>query len=171
MTKTDAGNSGKVMEVGARSSTGRAAGYAAGYAAKVTLHIRRLLATQLRWFRLEMVDRDHPALPRVGALLIFGPVLLVGYAFVLASLVRYLAIRIGWGVGLLLVGLIHLALGAWGWRRSRGIAFTQSYEVMAPDCEPQRSPDPSVFDNAVTLPALRTPVRPGRRAGGVYNPA
>ena len=148
------------MNVGARPSAGHS---------KVTLRIRRLLATQLRLFRLEMVGQDHPALARVGALLIFGPVLLVGYAFVLASLVRYLAIRIGWGVGLLLVGLIHLALGAWGWRRSRAIAFTQSYEVMAPDCEPQRSADPLVFENAVTLPVVRTPVGPQARAGELYN--
>jgi hypothetical protein len=162
MTKTDATYSGTLRDVGARSSAGHS---------KVTLRIRRLLATQLRLFRLEMVGHDHPALAHIGALLVCGPVLLVGYAFVLASLVRYLAIRIGWGVGLLLVGLIHLALGAWGWRRSRAFAFAQSYEVVAPDCEPQRSADPFAFDTAVTLPALRTAVRPTGRAGEIYNPA
>jgi hypothetical protein len=152
----------KMIDVAARPSPGHS---------KVTLRIRRLMATQLRLFRLEIVGQDHPALARVGALLIVGPILLVGYAFVLAALVRYLAIRIGWGVGLLLVGLIHLALGAWGWRRSRAIAFMQSYEVMAPDCEPQRAADPFAFDNAVTLPALHMPARLKGRADEIYHPA
>jgi hypothetical protein len=70
-----------------------------------------------------------------------------------------------------LVGLIHLALGAWGWRRSSAIAFAQSYEILAPDCEPQRSTDPLAFDNAPTLPALRIPVRPQGRPGEIYQPA
>jgi hypothetical protein len=162
MTKTGATSSGMTMDVAAPPWPKHS---------KTTLRIRRLLGTQLRLFRLEMVGQDHPAIERVGALVIAGPILLVGYAFVLASLVRYLAIRIGWGVGLLLVGLIHLALGAWGWRRSRAIAFAQSYEVLTPDCEPQRSTDPFAFDNAVTLPALHTPVRPKGRAGEIYRPA
>jgi hypothetical protein len=170
MTNTGAIKSGMGIDVDTPPAPSRS---------KVTLQIRRLMATQLRLFRLEMVGQDHPALVRVGALLIVGPIVLVGYAFVLASLVRYMAIRLGWGVGLLLVGVIHLAVGAWGWRRSRAIAFTESYEVMAPDCQPQPGPrraparamDPFSFDNAVTLPALRTPVRPTGRPGGVYNPA
>jgi hypothetical protein len=162
MTKTGATNSGMIVDAAARPWPEHS---------KTTLRIRRLLATQLRLFRLEMVGQDHPALERVGALVIAGPLLLVGYAFVLASLIRYLAIRIGWGVGLLLVGLIHLALGAWGWRRSRAIGFAQSYEVLAPDCEPQRSADPLAFDNAVTLPALHMPVRPKGRPGEIYHPA
>lgn len=168
MLKTGATNSGMTIDVDTQPP-----------GSKVTLQIRRLLATQLRLFRLEMVGQDHPALARVGALLIVGPILLVGYTFVVAALVRYLAIRLGWGVGLLLVGLIHLAVGAWGWRRSRAIAFTQSYEIVSPDCEPQREPrrgqgramDPFAFDNAVTLPALRTPVRPMGRPGEIYRPA
>ena len=162
MTKTGATSSGMSMDVAAPPWPEHS---------KTTLRIRRLLATQLRLFRLEMVGQDHPAIERVGALVIAGPLFLVGYAFVVASLIRYLAIRIGWGVGLLLVGLIHLALGAWGWRRSRAIAFAQSYEVLTPDCEPQRSTDPFAFDNAVTLPALHTPVRPKGRPGEIYRPA
>jgi hypothetical protein len=162
MTNTGATSSGLTMDVAARPWPEHP---------KTTLRIRRLLGTQLRLFRLEMVGQDHPALERVGALVIAGPLLLVGYAFVLASLIRYLAIRIGWGVGLLLVGPIHLALGVWGGRRSRAIAFAQSYEVLTPDCEPQRSADPFAFDNAVTLPALHTPVRPEGRPGEIHHPA
>jgi hypothetical protein len=162
MTHVAATNSGTTRNIDARPWAEQS---------KTTLRIRRLLGTQLRLFRLEMVGQDHPALEHVGALVIAGPLLLVGYAFVLASLIRYLAIRIGWGVGLLLIGLIHLALGAWGWRRSRAIAFAQSYEVLAPDCEPQRTTDPFAFDNAVTLPALHRPVRPKGRPGEIYHPA
>ncbi len=124
-----------------------------------TLRIKRLLATQLKLFRLDLVGQDHPALVRVGALLIFGPFLLVGYAFALAAAVRILAIRLGWGVGLLLIGLIHLAVGAWGMKRSRAIAFAQSYDVVVPECEPARSAHLG-FDDAVTLPSLYRPLRP-----------
>jgi hypothetical protein len=123
-----------------------------------TLKIKRLLATQLKLFRLDLVGQDHPALVRVGAWLIFGPFLLVGYAFALAAAVRYLAIRLGWGVGLLLVGSIHLIVGAWGMRRSRAIAFAQSYDVVVPECEPARSVQLG-FDDAITLPSLYRPLQ------------
>jgi len=130
---------------------------------KGTQRIKRLLGTQLKLFRLEIVGQDHPALVRVGALLVFGPFLLVGYAFALASVVRYLAIRIGWGAGLLLVGLIHLAVGAWGMRRARAISFAQSYDVLVPDCAAERAAaDWNGFDTAITLPNLYPSVR-GKR--------
>jgi hypothetical protein len=129
---------------GTRSLTGRTS--------RATQSIKRLLATQLKLFRLEVVGQDHPALVRVGALLVFGPFLLVGYAFALAAVVRALAIRLGWSVGLLLIGLVHLAVGAWGMRRSRAIAFAESYDVLAPDCESARTAtDVSTFETAVTL--------------------
>jgi hypothetical protein len=127
---------------------------------KPTQRIKRLLGTQLKLFRLEVIGQDHPTLIRVGALLVFGPFLLVGYALALASVIRYLAVWIGWGAGLLLVGLIHLAIGAWGMKRSRAIAFAQSYDVVVPDCEPAKAAaDPVAFDNAVTLVNLHPPVR------------
>lgn len=131
-----------------------------GRHSRPTQSIKRLLATQLKLFRLEVVGQDHPALIRVGALLVFGPFLLVGYAFALAAVVRALAIRLGWSVGLLLVGLLHLGLGAWGMRRGRAIAFAQSYDVLVPDCEPARAAaDGTAFENAVTLVNLQPPFR------------
>ena len=136
-----------------------------------TQRIKRLLATQLKLFRLELIGQDHPALVRVGALLVFGPFLVVGYAFALASVVRYLAIRIGWGVGLLLVGLIHLAIGAWGMRRGRAITFAQSYDVLVPECESESAAaDRLGFDNAVTLPSLYPRVRRRGQAVGEKHP-
>jgi hypothetical protein len=123
-----------------------------------TLWIKRLMATQLKLFRLEVLGQDRPALIRVGALLVFGPFLLVGYAFALASVVRYLAIRIGWGVGLMLVGSIHLAVGVWGLRRGRAIGFAQSHDGLAPDGDPAReTTDATAFENAVTLVSLHPP--------------
>jgi hypothetical protein len=126
-----------------------------------TLRIKRLLGTRLKLFQLELVGQDHPALVKVGALLIFGPFLLVGYAFALAAAVRYLAIWLGWGVGLLLVGLVHVIVGAWGMKRSRVIAFVQSYDVVAPECEPEpAAEDRFGFDSAVTLHRLRPEMHP-----------
>jgi hypothetical protein len=116
------------------------------------------MATKLKLLRLEVVGQDHPLLARAGALLVFGPFLLVGYAFALAAAVRFLAIRIGWGVGLLLVGVVHLAVGAWGMRRGRALAFGQSYDVVAPECEPgSAAADRFAFDSAVTLPDIIYP--------------
>ena len=127
---------------------------------KPTQRIKRLMATQLKLFRLEVSGQDQSALIRVGAILVFGPFLLVGYAFALASVVRYLAIRIGWGVGLLLVASIHLAVRAWGLKRGRAIAFAQTYDVLAPDCEPARvADDGTTFETAATLVNLQPPFR------------
>jgi hypothetical protein len=138
--------------MGSRDMKNEAASALAGRNHRPTQWIRGLLATQLKLFRLEVVGQDHPALIQVGALLVFGPFLLVGYAFALAALVRALAIRLGWGVGLLLVGLVHLAVGAWGMRRGRAIAFAQSYDVLVPDCRPTPDArDATSFENAVTL--------------------
>lgn len=138
--------------------TSEAKDFVTGPRRRGTLRIKRLLATQLKLFRLDLVGQDHPALARVGAWLVFGPFLVVGYAFALAAAVRYLAIRLGWGVGLLMVGVIHLFIGAWGMRRSRAIAFAQSYDVLVPDCEPGRSAG-LAFDEAVTLPSLYRPLQ------------
>lgn len=130
-------------------------------ASRGTLRIKRLLGTRLKLFQLELVGQDHPALVRVGALLIFGPFLLVGYAFALAASIRYLAIWLGWGIGLLLVGVVHLIVGAWGMRRSRVIAFVQSYDVVVPECEPEPAEEDErfAFDSAVTLHRLRPGMR------------
>lgn len=120
-----------------------------------TLRIKRLLTTQLKLMRLEVIGQDHPLLVRAGALLICGPILLVGYAFALAAAVRLLAIRLGWGVGLLLVGIVHLLVGAWGLRRASALAFAESYDVLAPDCEPEGATTGRFdFDTAVTLPSV-----------------
>lgn len=125
-----------------------------------TLRIKRLLTTQLKLVRLEMVGQDHPFLVRAGALLVCGPILLVGYAFALAAAVRLLAIRIGWGAGLLLVGVVHLLVGAWGLRRARALAFAESYDVLVPECEPEGAATGRFdFDNAVTLPSVQAPSR------------
>jgi hypothetical protein len=134
--------------------------------ARATLRIKRLLATQLKLFRLEVVGQDHPLLVRIGALLVFGPFLLVGYAFAWAGWLRLLAIRVGWGVGLLLFGLVHLAVGAWGLRRGHALIFSQSYQVVAPECEAAVD-----LDNAITLPSFHPPgARRGHPAGSYLRP-
>ncbi len=120
-----------------------------------TLRIKRLLATQLKLFRLEVIGQDHPLLARAGSLLVFGPVLLVGYAFALAALVRLVAIRIGWSVGLLVVGVAHLVVATWGMRRGRALAFVQSYQVGIPECEAEEPPTQRFkFDSAATRPNI-----------------
>jgi hypothetical protein len=131
--------------------------------ARGTLRIKRLLTTQLKLVRLEVIGQDHPFLVRAGALVICGPILLVGYAFALAAAVRLLAIRIGWGAGLLLVGVVHLLVGAWGLRRARALTFAQSYDVLVPECDPAGAGTGRFdFDTAVTLPSVFAP----RRAHG-----
>jgi hypothetical protein len=128
--------------------------------ARGTLRIKRLLTTQLKLVRLEIIGQDHPFLVRAGALVICGPILLVGYAFAIAAAVRLLAIRIGWGAGLLLVGVVHLLVGAWALRRARALAFAESYDVLAPECEPEGAATGRFdFDNAVTLPSVDAPTR------------
>jgi hypothetical protein len=120
-----------------------------------TLRIKRLLATQLKLFRLEVIGQDHPVLARAGSLLVFGPVLLVGYAFALAALVRLVAIRIGWSVSLLVVGVAHLVVATWGMRRGRALAFVQSYQVGIPECEAEEPPTQRFkFDSAATRPNI-----------------
>ena len=111
-----------------------------------TRRITRLFATRPKLVRVELVGQDHPALSRVGTLVFYGPLLVVGYAFILASLVWLLAMGIGWAGALFLMGLGHVTLGAWGVRRAGLLGATEDQEVLDFECEPR---------GAVSEPASR----------------
>jgi hypothetical protein len=140
-----------------------------------TQPITRLLATQVRLVRLELVGDEHPSLSRIGTLILYVPVLLVGYAFMLAALAWRLAIAMGWIAALLTIGIVHLALGTWGVLRARSTATAKSYDVLDPVVAPAAraanasGPElvPPARERRDTSPTLTTlPPPPGSRLSG-----
>lgn len=106
------------------------------FESRKTLRIVRLLQTPVRLLRLELVGQEQPLMSQVGALVLYGPFLAVGYAFLLAGLARVLAQRMGWSPALFLIGAVHLALGAWGVRRAGFNISATSFDVVDPECAP-----------------------------------
>ena len=99
---------------------------------KKTLRIARLLDTRVRLVRLELVGHEHPVLSRLSTLIVYGPLVLIGYAFLVAAIALAVATAIGWGLALVVVGAVHVGAGLWGIRRARSIRAT-SFDVVEPD--------------------------------------
>jgi hypothetical protein len=145
-----------------------------------TLRIVRLLDTRVRLLRLELVGQEQPLMSQVGALVLYGPFLAIGYAFLLAGLARVLARGTGWSGALFLMGAVHLALGAWGVRRARFTSSATSFEVVDPECAPPEGREapsdvgaPGRRDTwiSATPPRLTVAPAPVRGSGGVADGA
>ena len=65
-------------------------------------------ATSGRW-TLDWLAGTNPR-----AVVPFRSLALIGYILVVAFVTRLLAAKLGWSVALLSIGIVHLALGAWG---------------------------------------------------------
>jgi hypothetical protein len=116
-----------------------------------TLRISRLLATRLKLVRVEVVGQDHPALARASTFLLYVPFIVVGYAFALAAVAWFLALEIGWGGALLLMGVGHLLVGAWGVRRAPVPAAAETFDVLSPECEPDDAEPPETSSTLLDL--------------------
>lgn len=105
-----------------------------------TLRVVDLLSTRVQSVRIELIGNgsgnasstEPSPLTRLGAVLVYLPVLLLGYLLVLAALMSLLAPALGWTLTLFLFGAIHLAGAAWGLSRGRGPGAAQSYDVVDP---------------------------------------
>ena len=97
-----------------------------------TQRIVDLIATRVQSVKIELIGQDSRILDRLGAVIVFIPMVIVGYAFVLASATMLLGRAIGWGWSLFLFGAAHLALGVWGIVRGRPVGVFQHQEVLEP---------------------------------------
>ena len=77
-----------------------------------------LIGAQLRMTRIELLGDARVLGARVLRLLVFGPLLFLGYTLVVVGLVVALAHLTGTVGALLLVGALHLAVGALGCHRA-----------------------------------------------------
>ena len=100
-----------------------------------TLRIVDFMSTRVQSVRLDLVGPQSRLLVRLGTWLIFLPLVLLGYLLVLASVVRLVAISIGWGVTLLVFGAAHLIVGVLGMLVGRDVGLAQSQPVLEPELE------------------------------------
>jgi hypothetical protein len=77
-----------------------------------------LVTAQVKLVRLELLGDARALGRRLTRLAIYIPVLVLGYAFVVAAAAWALAARLGLGWSLLLFGAVHLVVGIWGVSRA-----------------------------------------------------
>jgi hypothetical protein len=114
---------------------------------KQTLRIRDFLATRLKLIRIEFTGADGIGVARFGRMALYAPILLVGYLLVLAGVARVVALMVGWGGSLFLLGGAHLALGFVGVWIGRDPSSTAHFPIVEPDL----ALDDAVFERANTL--------------------
>jgi hypothetical protein len=130
-----------------------------------TLRIVDLIATRVQSVKIELIGQDSRILDRLGAFIVFIPMVIVGYAFVLVSLMMQLGSAIGWGWSLFLFGVAHLAFGVWGIVRGRPVGVFQHQEVLEPQFAPVVAEDAAGATARDAIPGSFTaPGLDGRRA-------
>ena len=97
-----------------------------------TLRVVDLLSTRVQSVRVELVGSESSTFTRLGAILLYLPVLLMGYGLVLVAFMNLLAPALGWGLTLFLFGGVHLGVSAWGLSRGRGPGAARTYDVVDP---------------------------------------
>jgi len=115
-----------------------------------TLRIRDLLTAKLSLVRIEFTGEGGGGLMRVGTLLCYAPLLLVGYLFVLAACACMLAVSFGVVPSLLALGAIHIVIGLMGLWRGRRLATSSIFPIVDPELDDVATGDPA--DHAITSP-------------------
>ena len=98
-----------------------------------TLRVLDLVQTKVQSIHIELVGGEDPLLDRVGTWTVYIPVLFVGYTLVLGAAVSAVHRKIGWSPSLFLFGAAHLAFGAWGIVRGRGVGVVTRSSVLDPE--------------------------------------
>jgi hypothetical protein len=121
-----------------------------------TLHIVDLLATKVQSVRIELLGNRSSTVTRLGTVLVYMPLLIIGYLLMVTSLMKGAAVVLGWGVTLFLFGAVHVTMGLWGMTRDRNVGAAISHDVMDPSVIPD--------DAKQGAPVSRLP-RPSPAAG------
>lgn len=128
-----------------------------------TLRVVDLLSTRVQSVRVELVGRESSTFTRLGAILVYLPVLLIGYGLVLAAFMNLLALALGWGLTLFLVGVVHLGVSAWGLSRGRGPGAAKTYDVVDPEVAVSpAAPNPTPTPIAMPRKGTATSSAPGK---------
>jgi len=98
-----------------------------------TLRIQRLLATPINVVRIEFTGDDVRGLARVGTLALYGPLVLIGYLLLLGGLARLVAMRVGWGWSLFILGGAHVLIGLYGLTAGGHQVPARVYPVVDPE--------------------------------------
>ena len=118
----------------------------------LTLRVVDLLSTQVQSVRIELIGSRSSALTRLGAVLVYLPVLVIGYVLMLASLMKLASLALGWGLTLFLFGGVHLAISAWGIFQGRVPGAAKTFDVMDPEVAPSSVRAAARASTADTLP-------------------
>jgi hypothetical protein len=104
---------------------------------------------------------------RLGTVLVYLPLLIVGYLLVLVALMRGIAMVLGWGVTLPLFGVLHLAISFLGMARGRRLGAVERYDVLDPTVAPPATPPQQpVYNNRPVLPPPFSGPHSARAVGG-----
>lgn len=101
-----------------------------------TLRIVDLLSTKVQAVRFDLVGDNNAHVARVGTVLLYAPLLFVGYLLLLAGLTTLIAAAWGWTATCLVFGVGHLAVGAMGIRRGRSVGVAKTFDVVDPAVGP-----------------------------------
>jgi hypothetical protein len=116
------------------------------------LRIVDLLTTTVQSVRIDLLGSHGATVTRLGTVLVYMPLLLVGYLLMLASLMKFVAVVLGWGVTMFLFGVLHLAISAFGMVRGRSVGTSKIFDVVDPDVAPDGAVARSgAFDTRATL--------------------
>lgn len=107
---------------------------------------------------------------RLGTVLLYLPFLLIGYLLLLASVMKLAAVAVGWGVTIVLFGVLHLAISAWGMTRGRHVGAAERFDVLDPAVAPKDTP-PLNQGPSVIRPALPPPFSAARGTSAIGIPA
>lgn len=96
-----------------------------------------LLPTEIQSVQIELIGRRTETVPRFGTVLLYWPLLIIGYALLLVSVMRVIAAVWGWAPTTFMFGLVHLAISSWGLIRGRQLGTSRRYDVVDPVVAPQ----------------------------------
>ncbi len=119
------------------------------------LRIVDLLTTTVQSVRIDLHGNHGATVTRLGTVLVYMPLLIIGYLLILASAMRVVAVVLGWGVTMFLFGVVHLAISAWGMARGRNVGTSKIFDVVDPDVVVDDAvAKPRGFDAKTALPRL-----------------
>jgi hypothetical protein len=117
------------------------------------LRIVDLLTTTVQSVRIDLHGSHGATVTRLGTVLVYMPLLIIGYLSILACAMKVVAVVLGWGFTLLLFGIAHLAVSAWGMARGRNVGTAKIFEVVDPAVAPDGAlATPGGLDIRATVP-------------------
>ena len=97
-----------------------------------TLRIVDLLTTTVQSVRIDLLGKRGAPVTRLGSVLLYFPLLLIGYVLLLVSLVRVVAVAWGWTVTCLVFGLAHVLISAVGMLHRSTAGAAIAHDVVEP---------------------------------------